>query len=540
MRHVPVLVVGGSSVGLSAGLFLGKHEIPALIVERHAELSAHPRATAISQRSREMFREVGLEQRVLDASQSTALGGKIKVTSLAEADLASIPRARRPRAELARESDAFTPAVLGGPCPQHLLDPILREGMLARGGELRTSTELVAVEQNADAVTATLLDRTDGSRFQVTADYLVAADGASSPTRRMLGVDTHGRGGLGDHLVNILFRADLGELVRGYEFTVCEIDGPRLKGGLLPVDQGGTSWVFHTSYDPGRGESPQDFTPERCTELIRLAAGVPDLKVEVRSVLPWRMAASIAGEFRQGRCFLVGDAAHVTPPMGGFGLNTGIADAHNLAWKLALVLRGRASASLLDSYDSERRPVARFAMEQSLLRLDHPQLHWDDNAGAERASVGMVNLNVAHLGFSYVSDAIVEPRELLASTENVELCLDGAPGTRVPHAWIGVRGERSSTLDLLDSRFTVLAGPRGAAWCEAAVEAGVALGIEINAYRIGGEETSDDGDWPGRTGLKPTGAVLVRPDGYVAWRSAGGGADPRAELARVLARVLGR
>lgn len=540
--RVPVLIVGGSSVGLAAALFLAHHGVRALAVERHADLSVHPRATAISQRTRELFREVGLEQTVLAASQQTESGGKIVVETLAGTDLAALPRGRGPRTALAEQTDRYSPTTVAGSCSQDRLDPILLRAATERGAVCRFGTKLVDFEQDRSGVTATLLETATGARQTVRADYLIAADGASSTVRRTLGITSTGPGVLGDHVINMLFRADLGDLVRGAEFTVCEIANAQVHGGLLPINKDGSLWVFHTEYYPERGERPEDFPPERCRALIRSAIGLPGLPVEVVNVLPWRMAAQVADRYQHGRVFLAGDSAHVVPPMGGFGMNTGIADAHNLAWKLAVVLRGQADPALLDSYQDERRPVALLAMEQVLLRMEHPRLHWDHSAATERERVGMAHANVVHFGYQYSSRAVVAPRTELPSTEDLERDLDGSPGSRLPHRWLAVAGGRLSTLDLVESRFTLLAGPAAVPWCVAGAAAAASAGIDLDTRLIGpgGAVEDPDGRWPQAAGIDAEGAVLVRPDGFVAWRSPGAVADPEQVLKDVFGQLLGR
>ena len=244
--------------------------------------------------------------------------------------------------------------------------------------------------------------------------------------------------------------------------TLGILQNQELRPGLLMAIDSRERWVLHVPLDPDAGESVEDFTPERCRDLVaRAALGVPELPVEILSVLPWRVAARLADRFREGRIFLAGDAAHVMPPLGGFGMNTGIADAHNLAWKLARTLRGQAGPALLDSYDAERRPVARFTMDQALLRLERPELHWDPSRTAEREERGIASDVVVHLGYRYGSTA---PPSLF----DLERDLDGAPGSRVPHAWLEREGRRVSTLDLAGPGFALLAGPKGGDWCEAA------------------------------------------------------------------------
>src|SRR5213078_370453 len=183
-------------------------------------------------------------------------------------------------------------------------------------------------------------------------------------------------------------------------------------------------------------------TPSRCIEFVRKAAGLPHLAVEIISILPWEAAIRVAESFYHDRVFLVGDAAHVMPPTGAFGMNTGIQDVHNLAWKLAAVLNGQAGPALLATYDAERRPVAQFTTGQVGLRSDHNIYA----TGQERGD-GMVDDLAVTMGYQYQSAAVVLEKNELPSV-GVVIDLSGQPGTRAPHVWVEQQGRRISTLDL--------------------------------------------------------------------------------------------
>jgi hypothetical protein len=344
-------------------------------------------------------------------------------------------------------------------------------------------------------------------------------------------------------MINMLFRSDLGAYTRGASFVTCNIDNPQVRGMLVTVD-GLEDWILHTAYDPDAGETAEDFTPERCRTLIRAAIGDTELDVEVRSVLPWRPRGEIADRFADGRVFLVGDAAHAVSPIGAFGLNTGIADAHNLAWKLAAVLGGTAGRSLLDTYEAERHPVAAWTLDQALRRAVDARLHWETGpaADAARAAAGVAHAPVVHMAYRYDSAAVIDPQPDLPSMVAVELGFDGAPGSRVPHLWLDRDGERISTLDLVQSRFTLLTGAGGEEWIHAAGEVSTGLGVDLGAHRIApGTALSDpNGRWPQVAGLTDGGALLIRPDGYVAWRAPAATPRPAAALSGVLEGVLAR
>ncbi|WP_310727378.1 FAD-dependent monooxygenase [Streptomyces sp. N2A] len=568
--HIPVLIAGGGTVGLSAALFLAHHGVPCLVVESEDRPSRHPRATGIGPRTVEFLRETGIAEAVDAVAIDMSAGnlGKISATTLATAELhGPAPSAPALPAADPDGKGRFTPTALRGTCPQNRLDAVLLPAARDRGALVHHATRLLSFEQDADGVTAIVATPPgadgQGGRQVVRADYLLAADGARSQVRAALGIGTSGPGGIGTPMVNILFRADLRPYTKGRSFVSCDITSPEAPGMLLTVD-GAEEWIFHTPYDPGpdgsgahepnrdaagpraSGTAPtlDAFTPDHCRALIRTAIGAPGLDVEVLSTLPWRPRAQLADRFRDGRVFLLGDAAHTVPPVGAFGLNTGIADAHNLAWKLSAVLAGHAGPALLDSYEAERRPVAALTLEQSRLRLADPRLHWDRSpqTAAARRAAGVLDPMVVHLGYRYTSGAVLDPQPELPDQDDLARLLDGTPGSRLPHLWLDGDGRRLSTLDLVRSRFTLLTGPGGDAWAAAARDVADRLGIDLAAHPIapGAAVTDPAGHWPGIAGLAGDGALLVRPDQFVGWRAATLPDDPADALAGALTRLLAR
>ncbi|TCO46757.1 FAD-dependent monooxygenase [Actinocrispum wychmicini] len=447
-RTPEVLVVGGGLVGLTAALVLRHHGVPVTVVERRETTSPQPKARRFHVRTMEIFREMGLAGLVHEAARDLAGHDHMAAgRTLAEAEQLPL---WQPTGVSAVEVSPELPCLIA----QDVLEPVLRAAAVEAGAEVRFSTELLGFEQTTDGVVGRLAGE------EIHAQYLIAADGAHSGVRDALGITRSGQGAVGEPNVNVYFYADLASVVRGREFNLCRIDHPDIPGGLASVD-GRRRWVFMT---PG-ADTDRDWPT-----LVRTALGVPAPDLEVRSVLPWQAEMLVADHYSAGRVHLAGDAAHVMPPYAASGANTGIADVHNLGWKLAAVLRGEAAPSLLASYHAERRPAGWFVADQSTRR-------------AESFTLGTPDPTLAHPfvlaagGFQYTEGALVPD----GSEEPIlEFAPAGRVGTRIPHRWLD------------DSRSTVdLAGPD---WATV---------------------TGDQVDF-----LSDDECLLVRPDDIVAWRGA--------------------
>jgi putative polyketide hydroxylase len=522
---VPVLIVGAGAAGIATSALLAKHGVRSLLVEQRREVFLYPKARNLSFRSLEILRGLGLSDEVhAVADEISDMVVKPTLNSAEEASAVDVDAIFAPFGGLSPEPSAQY-------CPQSKLEPMLLAETRRRGSEVRYGTELSSFEQNDAGVTVVVRERDSGEIETVRADYLVAADGVHSPIRNSLGVTTSGYGALPIFVVFVYFKApwrkfvpDLGD---GDGVQVKNVD---VNGIFLVVE--GDLGMFITTYSPGKGETAAQFTPERCVELLTQAIG-ERVDVQVIEVASWQPYERVADQFRCGRVFLVGDAAHTMPPFKAGGANTAIQSADNLAWKLAAVLHGLAEPALLSTYHTERHPVGRFNARQSLtgpslvfLRLDddRPQLPPDEEAP----------IFAMLAGYQYRSAAVVSDEPPPSDPDAVSLVeeLRGQPGTRVPHAWVRYGGERVSTLDLLGPWFTVLSGDER--WRSAVTSVSAALDIPIAMHCIGDEV------WAGATGLASDGALLVRPDAFVGWRADRLPDDPESKLRQALSRIVCR
>ncbi|MGH2898900.1 MAG: FAD-dependent monooxygenase, partial [Solirubrobacteraceae bacterium] len=310
-------------------------------------------------------------------------------------------------------------------------------------------------------------------------------------------------------------------------------------GSIVPRED---RWLLAVQYQPERGERPGDFDQARTAELVRKAAGRDDVQVELFDARSWDVAAYTLERFRKGRVFFVGDAAHAMPPTGGFGGNTGIHDAHNLAWKLALVLAGKADPALLDSYDTERRFVAERTLGQSLARL----AAWFKDTGNRLPPPEPIADDLAvTFGPRYPAGALVldddngDAPATAASAFEDPRTPSGRPGIRAPHVELQHDQKRMPIHDVFDKTFTLLVAAQGRDWPAAARAVARQRGLELPVIRIDVDATDVDGRFAKTYGVGDAGAVLVRPDGIVAWRARGAAADPTAALGSALSAILG-
>jgi 2-polyprenyl-6-methoxyphenol hydroxylase-like FAD-dependent oxidoreductase len=535
MLDTPVLISGGGPVGLAASLFLSQHGVRSLMVERHPGTALTPKARGINARTMEVFRQCGIDEAVRAAGLAEGGTGLIVWTET----LAGREIERRVPGRAIAKNMAVTP-VKNCLCAQDDLEPVIRRyAEAASVGELRFNTELTSFKLTSNGVTGILTDRTTGAETPFNARYLIAAEGAQSRVRRALGVKMIGEEKVYDS-VNILFNAELTQWVKGRPAALYFVEQENLRATFLTIN-GTDRWGFLIHSRTAYGWKPEDFTPDFCVDLIRKGIGIPDIPVKVLGVSPWEASAIVADRYRVGNVFLSGDAAHEMPPTGGFGLNTGVQDVHNLAWKIAAVLRGNADETLLDSYHDERQPLADITTRNALANaMSMGRTERRSGVLPRReflAEQGLI------FGANYESMAVVADGTPPPAIDDpvTEYLPSARPGSRAPHVWLQRGNEQISTVDLIGPHFLLLTGAGGEAWQRAAQAAAPAW-PPLVAYTIGTDtEVSDpDGRWQLAYGIDADGAVLVRPDGYVAWRSRSGVSNPEASLRAAFDSLLGR
>jgi 2-polyprenyl-6-methoxyphenol hydroxylase-like FAD-dependent oxidoreductase len=502
---------------------LARHGVSPLVVESHPGAAIHPRAAMIYQRTMEIIRALGIEEPVRQESyrRFEPDGAIMSVESIAGNELNwDIPTLNEFVRDLSPTERLFI--------TQNALEPMLGPRAKALGADIRFNTELVSFAPDAYGVSAVIRDRATKEETRVRAQYLIGADGNRSAVRQQLGIPMRGRGVLSKS-ITIYFRANIAPLMRGRNLSVIMVRNEQFRGFFrLEKPFESAFLVVNSIGSPAAPVSDTwNLTETECLGLVQSGLGV-DTPVTIDSIQKWECMADVAERFRDGRVFLAGDSAHLMPPYGGFGGNTGIQDAQNLAWKLALVLKGLADPALLETYEPERRPVAVMTAQQAHTRYvlrGAPHLTPDGMAAF---------INDAHidLGYRYRSAAIFTDADDDGAVTEDPRQMRGRPGTRLPHVMLERGGSPVSSIDLVDSAFALFAGPEAGDWVAAATPAARHAGVPGPGVQLG--------DSCDAVGVSPSGAVLVRPDGVVAWRATAGASDAAATMSHVFAAMVGR
>ncbi|MFD9124260.1 FAD-dependent oxidoreductase [Kitasatospora sp. NPDC059571] len=577
-----VIVVGSGPAGGSAALLLATYGIRTLLVTKYGWLANTPRAHITNQRTMEVLRDIGVESEALAAgTPSELMGDTVLCTALAGQEIGRI-RSWGTGPGSATEYGAASPCTMID-LPQTFLEPILVNNAAARGAKIRFDTEFLSLTQDERGVTAVLRDRVRGDEFTVRARYLIGADGSRSSVAEQIGLPIDGQMGKAGSM-NIVFKADLSRFVAHRPSVLYWVMQPGAETGgigmgLVRMVRPWNEWLLVWGYDIE--QAPPQVDEAAARKIVRDLVGDEDIDVEIVSTSLWTVNHSHATTYSSGRVFCAGDAVHRHPPSNGLGSNTSIQDSYNLAWKLAMVIRGEAGPGLLDSYGAERVPVGRQIVERANLSRDQFAPIFEAlgvDAGTDEAGIlaGLAGVRARTADGAKRRNALeqavrlknyefnahgVETNQRYASGAVLD---DGAPaeewrqdpelfhqpttrpGAKLPHAWlVDDRGQRMSTLDVVGKgAFTVVTGLSGGSWEEAAAACRDELGVPLNIVCIGAPDSRDAyGDWSRISEIADDGALLVRPDGYVAWRRTNapeGRESARGELLGALRRVLQR
>ena len=533
-----VLIVGAGPVGLITGLLLDRLGIDFLILERRQTLHQAPQAHVISSRSLEICRSVGIDHREI-----LARGPKLKdtlcvrwVDRLLGRDLGVFVMGSDPAEVMRMLTQTPSPTTN---LSQDQFEQVLFDHLAARGGSEKVlfGHEWESYAEEDEHCLSTV--NTDDGILKVASDYLIGADGAGSRVRKAAGIDMLGPDNIQTY-VNIHFSDNLRNSLRGREALLYWVMDEEVTGTFIAHDIE-DNWIFMKTVDGDESLDPID--EEKYAALLVKAIGA-DLQVEIHSMNTWRMSAQIASSYRRGRLYLVGDAAHRFPPTGGIGMNTGFQDAHNLVWKIGMVNLGM-DARVLDTYESERKPVAERNSEQSLqnamkmmqvaklLDVDGDQRITKSDLDAVLADSGRImavqrainaqaphfNMSGLDLGVCYEGMGIISDGLPPQSDNPVSIYLPSTtPGARLPHAMLEREGTEVSTLDLVPyEHFLVLTQGAPQLDLSASVAKLSRRGVPLREARIGDSEMTPIGDQFERL-FNAQEVLLIRPDGHIAAR----------------------
>lgn len=576
MVDTEVLIVGGGPVGLTASALLAASGIDAVTVTKHPSTSPNPRAHYVNQRTMEALRGLGLEERVQRVGTPvTRLGDTVWALSFAGRELARMP-AWGTGPDRRGEYEASSPCGIWN-VPQHALEPVLLASAREAGADIRFHAEATRIRQTADHVDVAITDHANGEDYRIRARYVIGADGARSTVAEQLGCHYERDTGVLNWAANVWLEADLAKY--------CE----HRPGLLYFIHEPGagfhssTAWICVSPWRewvmalvlPSSRQEPVVDRDAVLKEAARMV-GDPGVDIRLKAISPWSVGAGLADRYRRGRVFLAGDSAHRHPPPNGLGINTGIQDAVNLCWKLAMAVAGRAGEELLDSYERERKPVARKVIDRAMksladmdplltaLGVGHGQdagegwariteLSDGGRTGQQRRAAlraaldlqnGQFNGHATELGQRYPAPGAGTEETGSVPDEGWPLRYESGSriGHPLPHAWVEHDRVAMSTLDVVAPEgFTLITGLGGAGWTPAAGLAEAALGVPVRVARIDyhGEYHDVYGDWARVRDLDEAGCLLVRPDRFIAWRTEDPGDDAAQRLTGALRAILG-
>jgi putative polyketide hydroxylase len=538
MKKYPVIIIGCGPVGLSMALTLARHNIQSLVIERNSGITKHPKARGVNTRTMELFRQWGNAEELLKHELPKEARRIIWAPSLQREELTRVSMDDS-------ISSSFSPIQTSQVSQDHVEKSLLHSLMNDEKSEVQFFKEFISFEEDENGITVRILNKTTRQEEFLYAQFLIAADGAHSLVRKQLGITMNGPDNLGQ-FCSLYCDMDISAWTKhrpcaGFFFTDL-----KLLGRFLLSVNGANHWLVGIKLS--EKNSKEDFTDDYCINEIRTLVNSPNLTVNIINKGFWTMAAQIAEQYRKGRVFLVGDAAHRMPPTGGFGMNTGIQDAHNLAWKLAFCLNNKASEKLLDTYYDERAPIAEQNIKWSIENAKRfTEIYEAIYSGdMERLKIKLheqqkhLNYSGLDLGFIYHSNAILSENNSHLSGTPSNYLPTTLPGSRAPHVKLIKQGKTISTLDLFEKDFVLLIGSEGEYWRTMANELIKTTAFPLQIYRVAqdGDLMDPDNIWHHNYQITPVGAVLIRPDGHVAWRCMTMSTHAKKELEKCFATVL--
>jgi len=576
MIETDVLIVGSGPAGSASAALLSSYGVDNILVTKYRWLAETPRAHITNQRTMEVLRDLGLEsEAMLYATPNHLMGNNVFCTSLAGEELGRMRSWGSDPQSFARHRMASPTEMVD--LPQNYLEPVLFSAACARGTRARLSTEYLSLEQDENGVTASVLDRVSGETYQIHAKYLIGADGGNSKVAEDIGLSMNGQMGVGGS-INIVFKADLSKYVAHRPSVLYWVlqPGSDVGGigmGLVRMVRPWNEWLIVWGYDIN--EPAPEVTEEICKEVARNLIGDQDIPIDITSWSTWTVNHMHAEKYDKGRVFCMGDACHRHPPSNGLGSNTSIQDAFNLAWKLALVLKGQAAPSLLESYNAERAPIGKQIVDRANKSIgefgpifqalgllstkdvdtmianmearkeDTPEARERRAALRDAISAKKYEFDAhgVEMNHRYRSGAIAADGPPAPFADDAELIFQPTtePGARLPHVWLEKDRHAVSTLDVVGhGHFVLLTGIGGDGWRNAVASA-QDRGLPVACITIGPGCDYEDpfGDWARASQVSDDGCVLVRPDQMVAWRSAERVSKPDAVLSKIFSRILG-
>lgn len=547
----PVIILGAGPVGLGAAMELARCKVPSILIERNDRTSWHPKTRNFNTRTMEIAR--GWGRQIYDELRELDLPPEWKSPIRFASTLVGEETAHLVSNGFKGAGPLLSPvnSVLSS---QDMIEPVmLREVRRSGMVDVRFNHEMVEFvrghEDDATEVELKVRNKETGEIQTLTGSALVAADGAGSSMREFLQMPMEGTYKIA-HYMNCYFKADIEQYARKRPGILLFVANEVARGVFQPLDSRGR-WLCQIKV-PEEQWSTDLFTKEDCKNWIRKGVGVEELDIEICSLGKWQMNAVVCRDLQQGRVLLMGDAAHMFPPTGGLGVNTGMQGMHNAVWKLALHLKGKAGRGLLDTYTTERKPVAKWVAEQSYhnsrqvnqiatisLGTASPELATEEVLQATRRYGNQLGLE---LGSIYTSSAIVADNTEPPAVNDpyTDYVPAGRPGHRAPHVWLQRDGDQFSTLDLFGHEFTVLTGAEGLQWERAVQQLREQFKLDVQFHAISEERGLVDTEktFYTRYGIGKDGAVLVRPDGWVALRIPAWTEGSAAALVDAMQRIL--